>query len=210
MFRKSAGPDALESDLPDALRAFQQALEFDRTNDEAAERIIETSEAISVRRRDYEMEQRFIDNAMGIIKDAERSRFDGDFAGAIFGYNQALNLVGLISTDFKNLHATARETSSTIRKDIKSVISEVLDAANIRIEEGEAQMLNGNYDEAIKYYNSVESIVNIIPAEKNDINFQRKQDLIDTANIQIREAEQMKKRQVETQAARTPVLPIGN
>ncbi len=207
LFRKSSGPDALESDLPDALRAFQQALEFDRTNNEAARRISETSVAISERRQRYELQQRFIDNAMGIIKFAERSRFDKNFDSAITSYNQALNLVELITTDFKSLHATARETSSSIRKDIKSVISEVLDAANISIEKGDAQMLNSNYDEAIKFYESVETIVNVIPTEKNDINEQRKQDLIDTANVQIREAQMQKKRQADAQA---PILPIGN
>ncbi len=210
LFRKSGGPDALESDLPDALRAFQQALEFDRRNDEAARRISETSVAINERRQQYELQQRFIDNAMGIIKFAERSRMDKDFAGAITSYNQALNLVELITTDFKTLHATARETSSTIRKDIKSVISEVLDAANVSIEKGDSQMLNSNYDEAIKFYSSVETVVNVIPADEGSINEQRKQDLIDTANAQIGEAELAKKRRAESQAAQTPVLPIGN
>ena len=209
LFRKASGPEALESDLPDALRAFQQALEFERTNDEAAKRISETSVAINERRQDYELQQTFIDNAMGIIKYAERSRMDKDFAGAITSYNQAMNLVELITTDFKNLHDTARETLSMIRKDIKSVISEVLDAANIAIERGDTQMINSNYDEAVKFYGSVESIVNVIPSEKNDINEQRKQDLIDTANVQIREAELAKKRQVEAQS-QAPALTIGN
>ena len=207
LFRKSSGPEALESDLPDALRAFQQALEFERTNNEAARRISETSVAINERRQRYELQQTFIDNAMVIIKFAERSRMDKDFASAIQSYNQALNLVELIGTDFKSLHATARETSSTIRKDIKSVISEVLDTANIAIERGDTQMINSNFDEAIKFYGSIESIVNVIPSEKNDINEQRKGDLIDTANVQIREAELAKKRQIEAQSQ---ALPIGN
>ena len=210
LFRNSAGPDALESNLPDALRAFQQALEFDRTNDEAARRISETSVAINERRKQYELQQRFIDSAMGMIKFAERSRMDKDFASAIMSYNQALKLVDLITTDFKNLHATARETSSTVRKDIKSVISEVLDAANIAIEKGEAQMLRKDYDKAITFYGSVETIVNDILAEEGSINEQRKQDLIDTASVQIRDAQLAKKREADAQAAKTPVLPIGN
>ena len=207
LFLRSLGPDALESDLPDALRSFGDALRFDRTNNEAARRISETSVAINERRQKYELQQRFIDNAMGIIKFAERSRMDKDFASAITSYNQALNLVELITPDFKNLHATGRETSSTIRKDIKSVISEVLDTASDTIERGDGKMLDTNYDEAINFYQLVERIVDVIPAEEGSINEQRKQDLIDTANGQISEARLEKKRRADALAPRPAAAP---
>lgn len=202
LFIRSDGPDGIESDLPDALRSFQKALEFDRTNVEAANRITETSVAINVRRQDYEQEQAYIDNAMKVIKDAERSRMDKDFVSTIYSYNQALNLIELVTPKFKNLYVTAQDTSSAIAKDIKSVISEVIDSANVAIETGEEHMLNGNYDEAIRFYGLVEMIVDVIPAEEGSVNAQRKQDLIDTANGQVSEAKLARKRQTDALAAK--------
>ncbi len=210
LFLRSGGPDGLESDLPDALRAFQQALEFDRTNDEAAGSITETSVAINVRRQDYEQEQAYIDSAMKVIKDAERSRLDKDFVSTITSYNQALNLVELVTPKFKNLYVTAQDTSSAIAKDIKSVIRQVIDSANLAIETGEEHMLNGNHDEAIRFYGTVEMIVDVIPAEEGSINEQLKQDLVDTANGQISEAKLLRKRQADALAAKAQSQPKDN
>lgn len=200
LFRHAAGVDALESDLPDALRAFESALEYDRTNIKAARKISETSVAISERRERYDLQQRFLDYAMKAIKEAERSRMDKDFVGAFTLYNLSLNQVELITTDFRDLHASAREISSSVRKDVKSVISEVLDAANDSIAQGDTQMLNSNFVEAIRYYNMVPAIVDVIPAERGSIDEQRKQDLIDTAIGSVRDAQLGKKRLEDAQA----------
>lgn len=205
LYRRSQSPDAFESDLPDALRSFQDALEFDRTNEEAARRISETSVAINDRRQEYELQQRFIDKAMGIITVAERSRVAKDFVSAITAYNQALLLVELIAPDFKNLYETAQDTSSAIGKDIKSVISEVLSTADDSIERGEAQMLNNNFDEAIKFFRLVETIVDVIPAEEGSMNEQRKQDMVDTANGLISDA-QLEKKRLADQTANSQAL----
>ena len=194
--------DALESDFPDALRAFESALEYDRTNNYAATQINRTSEAIRIRREKYDLQQRFLDYALKTIKEAERSRFDNDFVGAFTSYNQAAGLVELVTTDFKNIYASARETSSTIKKDIKSVIKQVLDTANNSIEDGDTEMLNSNFDEAIRYYNMVPAIVDVIPAEPGSIDEGFKQDLVDTAVGSIRDAQLGKKRQEEAAALR--------
>lgn len=211
LFLKSEGIDAQESDLPDALRAFQHALEFDRTSDAAARRISETSVAINARKQQFEMQQKFIDNANGIIKFAERSRLDQDFGGALLSYDQALLLVDLITTDFKDLSEAAREMSSSINKEKKSVISDVLDAANEIIEKGDQQMIVNNYSEAIKLYRMVEPVVSVIPGAEGSINAQRKMDLIDTANGQIADAESGLKRAQESQTQQEkPANPFGN
>ena len=112
----------------------------------------------------------------------------------------------MITADFKNIYATARETSSSIRKEIKSVISEVLDYANDAIEDGDEEMLNRNFDDAIKHYSTVPTIVGVIPADPNSIDEQRKQDLIDTAMGQIAEAQLEKKRLEEAQAQQASSL----
>jgi len=200
LYRHARSVDSLESDLPDALDAFENALQYDRTNGNAARRISETAVAIKERREDYELQQQFMNHAMKTIKEAERGRINKDFVGAFTSYNQALNLLDLISTEFKNVYALSRETSSSIRKDVKSVISEVLGAANDSIEQGDTQMLNNNFDEAIRYYSMVPAIVDVIPAEDGSIDEQRKMDLIDTANFSIRDAEMSKKRFEEAQA----------
>lgn len=196
-FRKSAGPESEESDLTDALRAFQFALEYDRTNQVAAKRISETSVAISERREQFDLQQKFIENAMGIIKHAERSRMEKDFGGALTSYNQALMLVESVSADFKDLHMAARDTSSDVKKELKSVVTEVIGAANESIEKGDNAMLSSNYDDAIKFYSAVRTIVSVIPGERGSINAQRRNELVETAETQIDEAELQRKRQEE-------------
>ena len=87
------------------------------------------------------------------------------------------------------------------------MISEVLDTASDTIERGDGKMLDTNYDEAINFYQLVERIVDVIPAEEGSINEQRKQDLIDTANGQISEARLEKKRRADALAPRPAAAP---
>lgn len=199
-FKRATAPEGLETDLPDALHAFQLALEYDRTNEIAADRITETSVAIYHRRDLYELQQKFIDSSDVVIKQAERSRLDEDFGAALTSYNQALNLLQLVDTEFDDLYASSKDTISTVKKDVKAVISEVLDAANASIEVGDTAMLASNFDEAIRSYNMVPAIVNVIPAQEGSLNAQRKQDLIDTANTQIEDAKLGKRRADEKKA----------
>jgi len=214
LFRRAQSPSALETDLRDALKAFSTALEFDLRNDVAARRITETTLAINERENQRELQQRFIENAAAIAQAAERSVLDEDFAGAITSYNQALMLLQNVTPDFKDLNETARDQASQINKNLKNVVRNVFAAANDAIERGDAALLNNNFDEAIRFYSTVESIVDVVPAEEGSINAQQKQDLIQTAQTHIDDAElqreRQRARQQQQQQQTNPLQGLGN
>lgn len=207
LYNRAQTPNGLETDLPDALKAFSTALEYDLDNDVAARRITETTVAINDRRDKYELQQKFIENALKAIKVAERATLNKNYSAAIDSYNQARMLVEQVTPDFKDLSANAKDVASRIRKDTKSVIADVFASANDSIEKGENAMLNGNIDEAIRYYSLVESILDAVPAEEGDINYQRKQEIIRTAQQHIDEAEIQRERQQNRPAA--PAAPAA-
>ena len=215
LFDRAHGPLAEETDLDDALRAFNDALRYDRSSDVAASRIQETTIAKNRRREEYETQGDFITNALAAMQQAERSALEKDFASAITSYNQAKMLVDLVTDQFKDLNKQAMDTSGEINKAIKTVVSEVFASANDSIEKGDAALANNNVDEAIRFYSAVESIVETIPSEEGSLNDQKKKDLITTAQNHIDEAELQRKRLEQQQgqpgaapgAATPPVLP---
>ncbi len=209
LFERAHGPLAKETDLDDALQAFNDALRYDRGSDVAASRIQETTIAKNRRREEYETQGRFIGNALTAMQQAERAALEKDFASAITSYNQAQMLVGLVTEQFKDLSAKARDTSGEINKAVKTVVSEVFASANDSIEKGDAALANNNVDEAIRFYSMVESIVDTIPSEEGSLNDQKKKDMVTTARNHIDEAELTRRRleQQQQQAATPPGLP---
>lgn len=203
MFRRAQSPSALETDLPDALRAFSTALEYDLKNDVAARRITETTLAITERENQRELQQRFIESAAAIGQQAERSVLAEDYGGAIQRYNQALMLLENVTPDFKDLSEQARDQSSRVNKDLKNVVRNVFAAANDTIEKGENALLNNNHEEAIRFFSSVGSIIDVVPAEPGSINAQKKQSLLDLAQTKIDDAELARERQRARQQQQT-------
>jgi tetratricopeptide (TPR) repeat protein len=211
LFERAHGPLAKETDLDDALQAFNDALRYDRGSDVAASRIQETTIAKNRRKEEYETQGRFIGNALTAMQQAERAALEKDYASAITSYNQAQMLVGLVTDQFKDLSTKSRDTSGEINKAIKTVISEVFASANDSIGKGDAALANNNVDEAIRFYSMVESIVDTIPSEEGSLNDQKKKDMVKTAQNLIDEAELQRRRleqQQQQEAATPPALPI--
>lgn len=208
LFRRASGPNARDNDLQDALRAFQRALEFVRTNDVAADRITETTIAITERRAAYEMQQSLIDNAMTVLQEAEKARLDLDYGNGIFAYNQALSLIEGVDTQFKDLQLTAKSETSRIKKALRDIINEVLDRANNYIDEGNVAVEENRFDEAINAYNIVEPTVDVIPAARGSTHAQAKQDLIELAQSKIADVE-IAKRRYKEELARPPESTPG-
>jgi hypothetical protein len=198
LFKNAQGPTAEETDLSDALLAFNDALRYDRESDVAASRIRETTDAITLRRERYQLQETFIANALTAMQSAERSAVGADFSGAITSYNQASMLLTQVTEDFKDLNKRARETASEINKNVKTVISNVFASANESIEKGDSALASNNVDEAVRFYSMVESIVGVVPSEEGSINAQKKQDMIAAAQSHIDEAE-LQRRRLEQQ-----------
>ncbi len=212
LFANSEGPLAKDTDLDDALVAFNTALRYDRSSDVAANRIQETTVAKNRRREEYETQETFINQALTAMQQAERAGLQDppDFGSAITSYNQAQMLVNLVTDKFKDLNAKARGVSGDINKAQKSVISNVFQSANASIEKGNAALSANNVDEAVRFYANVSTILDVIPSEDGSLNAQKKQELIASAQNYIDEAEIQRRRLEQQQAqpaATPPALP---
>lgn len=203
LYAKGLSPEGKDTDLPDALDAFKTALEYDLQNDIAANRVTETTEQITARRNRHELEQRFLEQASAAVKTAERSAVEKDFGAALSSYSQAINALGQVTADFKDLNARARDEMNKINTAVKQVISDVYASANEAIEKGDAALINSNVDEAVRFYSSVETIVDVVPAEPGTPNASKKQDMINAAQNKIDEAEIQRKRLQQQQQQQT-------
>jgi len=201
LYLRARSPEGIESDYADSLRSFQLAMEYDRTNELAAERIHETTKTITERKELYSVQQIFIDTAMAIVKDAEKSRLNKDYGSTLSQYTQAIGMLELVTGDFRDLQLISKESVSSIRKEQKGVISEVLDTASINLEEGDNFQFSNQYEQAIQAYNRAVVTVNVIPAAEGSINFRRKQDIIDTAQGAIADSNVAKKRDEDNKKA---------
>lgn len=202
----SRTPDSLESDLPDALHSFQSALEFDRTNVMAARKISETSEAITERKRQYALQQQYIDGATLAIQSAEEQKLAGDFGSAIGAYEQALSFLELVDNTFRDLQQTATELISSVKKDIKSTVRAVINQANAHVEAGDNALLNLSYEEAIRSYRAVDSTLRVLNIENlTSVDKQSVDGLVSSAQQGIDDAEVGKNRAASRPA--TPAAP---
>ena len=193
--RKATGPSASETDLGDALRSFRLALRYDGTNENAANRISDTSAAITDRNERYATQQRVISNSLTVMQQAERSILDKDYGNALTSYNSALILLDVVDSEFADLKTVAGDQLREIKKSMKDVVADVVGAASERIDAGDTATRSRNYEEALKQYTLVASIVSAIPLEEGSASAQRVQDLVDAANKGIRSAELALKRQ---------------
>ncbi len=193
----AARPGAEDTDLPNALNAFQQALEFDRTNDETADLIHRTHVAINERNQRFQTTVNIIASAEKVQAEAEKARLAGDFGNAIGTYRQAITLYQAVSNEFKEQERVAKDGISRLRKSITDVINEVLDRASDAIDEGERARDNHDYEVAIAAYAKVPSVVAVIPDDENPSLTADKQQMIDLANRKIEEAKVAKVRYEE-------------
>ena len=71
----------------------------------------------------------------------------------------AINLFQQVSDLFRDLSATSDNNISTVNKDKKSTIREVIDSANANMEEADDVLINAEYEAATSKYYSVISDV---------------------------------------------------
>lgn len=194
---RAARPGAEDTDLPNALNAFQQALEFDRTNDETANLIHKTNVAINERNQRFQTTVNIIASAEKVQAEAEKARLNGDYGNAIGTYRQAITLFEAVSDEFKEQERVSKEGARKLRGSISSVIIEVLDRASDAIDEGERAKDNHDYEVAIAAYAKVPSIVAVIPEDENPSLTADKQQIIELSERKIEEAKVAKVRYEE-------------
>jgi len=190
----AAQPDAEETDLNNAKRAFEDALNYDRSNEAAAKLIQETDVAIRERNERLEVVLSIIATGERIHEEANRYREMQDFANAISTYRQAIGFFDAVDDEFKVHANTARENVRRLRREISDLINEVLDAASQVIDEGDRARDNNQFDEASNKYQSVSRIVSVISEDESATVLRDKQEVIDLAGRKLEESNVQKLR----------------
>lgn len=194
-------PGSAETLLEAALTSFKQALEFDRANPLAAQRINDTTVAIAKKKERREFQDGLLAQGTKIIQLAEKSALDGDFGTAIHTYNQAATLFEAVSDEFADLEKAAKEALEQVSKGKRDVVNNVLTAADEKIAEGDDLVAQREFDNAVNVYKYVETIVNAIPEGEGERVEKDKEEAIARAQQKVVDAQNAKKRYEEQQKA---------
>jgi tetratricopeptide (TPR) repeat protein len=194
LLAKGSKPGATDEDLPNALNAFTQALEFDQSNEVAATRLNETNVAISERKERRQLNVNIIASAEKVMVQAEKSRIAGDFGNAITTYNQALGLFQAVDNEFTDQAETAKESVKEISKNITDVINQILDAASDAIDKGDKLVDEKKFEEAQKLYETVPGVVSVVPGDVNTTHGKDRESLVETSKNKIKDAKLAKQR----------------
>jgi len=195
-------PGSSDEDLPNALKAFIQALEFDQTNDLAASRINDTNVAINERNQRREVNRNIIAAAEKVMVQAEKARLGNDFGLALTTYYQAMGLLQTINEEFTDQKARANEGTKEINKNITDIINEVLDQASDTVDKGDKAVDEHRFDEAVQLYERVPNIVSMIPGDESTTHGKDKAEMITLAKKKIDDAKLAKSRWEETERQR--------
>jgi hypothetical protein len=185
--------DRTDMDLPKALEAFETALEFENTSDEAAAMIKKTRTLIKEREERFQAIAEIIATATRVREEAEKAYQNEDFSGAIKTYRQAVTLFGAVDNEFREQEKVAREEIRRITAKIDDVINDVLDRASDAIySEGEKAEKRHEYEAAIAAYERVPGILANIPEDVSPDFMTQKQEFIDLAADKIEKARRAK------------------
>ncbi len=200
-FLERAGqPDAEETDLNNALNAFERSLDYDRSSDMAAQLIQETHVAIKERNERLEVILNIIATGERIHEEANRFREARDFANAISTFRQSIGFFEAVDDEFKEQSKTAREKIIALRREIGEMIADVLDAASQAIDDGDRARDTNQFEDSLAHYQRVPGIVAVIPDDESADVLRDKSDVIELANRKIDETNVAKLRYEQAQA----------
>ncbi|HIJ73346.1 MAG TPA: hypothetical protein HPP83_04510 [Candidatus Hydrogenedentes bacterium] len=191
---KGQEPGADEANLDDAMKAFQQALEYDSTNIEAADLYRSTRIEIQLReeRRKYVMAR--IGEGQKLLNEATVRSTNRDYTSALANLKKAIEVFSLEDTrEFADLATMAEEGVSTANRLIDKVENDVLDEAAEAITRGGAAVNDKRFEAAFDAFRSVESILEVIPSDPSTTRGKEKLQYIETANQKYGDAEREKK-----------------
>ncbi len=204
---KAAQPGAEDTDLPNALNAFERALDYDRTSQDAAKLIQDTNVAIQERNERLEMTVNIISTGEKVRAEADNLRDKQDYANAIKTYRQAVGFFEAVDDEFKEQSNTAKENIRRLKKSIQDVINDVLDAASQAIDEGDRAKESNRFSDAIGAYQRVSTIVSVIPDDEHPTVLQDRQNMIDMAAKKTEEANVAKIRYEQAMAEQANTQP---
>ncbi len=202
LLASAAKPGASDQDLPNALNAFTQAMNFDKSNKEAAQKISDTNVAIAARKQRRELNVNIIASAEKVMVQAEKARLASDFGTSMATYNQAIGLFQGINDEFTDQYETSKDRIKEINKNITDIINQILDTASDAIEKGDKAVDAHDFEGAVQQYEQVNNIVAVIPGDETTTHGKDKRDMIELAKKKIDESKIAKSRWEEMERQR--------
>jgi len=176
-----------------ALRAFEQALQFKRNSNEAAQMITQTNQLITDREKQRKVMIDIMSAAEKTIGEAEQAFRNENYQGAIDAYEQAIGMLEAVTEDFPDQHEIAEDLSNQSSTEIRSIVSTLLQRARIAIADANNAKDQRKWDEAEQLYNNVEFLLRPIEAEEG-VHAREKRDLIEKAEDLLSQLEIERKR----------------
>ncbi|MDZ4858110.1 MAG: hypothetical protein SGI88_03945 [Candidatus Hydrogenedentes bacterium] len=196
-------PNAPRDALPNALENFTKALEYDQSSEEAAKLINETQIQISERDQRLALAIATLSAAESVVKQAEVSAVDQQYAEAIAQYKKATTVFEQVGDEFKEQFDAADTGKEDSKRQIARIITTVLDLASDRIEDGDRLLDEKKFDESIDQYQSVPTLLQMVPEDLTGPQAQEKLTLLDQSGQKVQDAEKAKVTQTEQDKART-------
>lgn len=199
-FAEGTRKGSSDTALPTALRAFEQAMDFDRTNEEAADMIHKTHVAIQERRARLELVLGIIAEGEKVTSQADQMKLDGDLGNAMRTYRQAIGFFEAVDDEFTEQERIAKEKIRQAGTAIGGVIRSIMDRASDSVDEGDRLREEHQYERAIQAYTSVSGIIGVIDEDENPTFAGEKRDMAALAEKRIEEAKVAKLRYEQAQA----------
>lgn len=188
---ETENPDAPSETLQLALNSFTKALEYDNSNEDAARLINETQVAITERNERLRLAIETVAAGEKTLKEADASMADEQYEEALAKYDKGVLVFQQVTPEFKEQAQAAKDGIETANRMISRIIRTVLDQAQDQIDEGDRLVDDKNFEDAISRYNSVETILKVVP-DKEGPDAEQKKKLIEEAQNKADAAQQAK------------------
>jgi len=191
-FAEAQKPGSTEQDYTNALRAFEQALEFDRGNEEAATQIQLVNNAIQEREERFQATLKFISEGQLIRQKADGMLTAEDYGNAIQTYRASLIPFEAVDEEFPDQYQEAQNAITEVKTQVNTVLNRVLNRASEEIEEGDRAVEEFRFEEGISAYEQVPSILAIISDSEKQQTVERRDELMDLATQKVEDAKRQK------------------
>lgn len=201
-FELASTKEAQNDTLQNALGNFTKALEFDQSNQDAANMINSTQVAITERDQRLKLAMETVAAGQSVMKKAEIDMTDGQNERALANFRQAIVVFSQVGDEFKEQETSANEGSEEARHMINRIINKVLDDAQDRIDEGDRLVADNKFDPAMDAYRSVPTVLNVVPDDAPRTQGQQKAKLVELSQNKVKDAEKAKRAFEEAEKAR--------
>jgi hypothetical protein len=120
-------------------------------------------------------------------------------------YEKAITVFEQVGDEFAEQYDAADKGKEDAKLKKSQIIKTVLDLASDRIEDGDRLVDQKKFDDAINQYNSVETLLKVIPEDLQGSQAQEKLTLIDQSKQKVADAEKAKRAEEQLQQNKAAV-----